>query len=502
MEIKSIVFTLLFIMTMYSNLSFPQAPDAKRMPAVAGRFYPSAPAELKSEVDGFLAESSVQGSSCVQAVIVPHAGYVFSGQIAADAFARIAPATPYRRVFLLGPSHQAAFDGASVNGACSAYVTPLGEVGVDTEVCRQLLEADSVFCYLPKAHEKEHCLEVELPFLQERLRDMPPIVPVIVGTQNLEKLQRVARALQPYFTADNLFVISSDFSHYPAYEDARTADEETGEAILSGSLPKFLETLQEHAGRQIPQLLTSACGQAPIAVLLMLLRQASGLKMEHLAYCNSGDSPYGERSRVVGYHAFAVVRDAAAAPQSRSDKPFSLTSDEKKTLLRIARQSIRRHFEGDDRVEWDASQLTDTLRMNTGAFVTLHVGGKLRGCIGSLVGRQPLYVTVAEMAQAAAFEDPRFYPLAEEELAEVSIEISVLSPLRRIYSTDELELGRHGILIVKGARRGTFLPQVADETHWTKEEFLGHCSRDKAGLGWNGWKEAELYVYEAEVFHE
>lgn len=502
MEIRTVV-GILIIMIMHTHLSFSQEHTERRMPAVAGRFYPSEPDTLRAEVSKFLAEASKEEkSSRVQAVIVPHAGYVFSGRVAARAFARIAPETSYRHVFLLGPSHHAAFDGASVDGACGSYVTPLGEIRVAGDICTQLLKSDEVFCYLPKAHEKEHCLEVELPFLQERLHDMPSIVPVVVGTQDIEKLRRVAEALQPYFTAENLFVISSDFSHYPDYADALSVDKATEDAILSASLHQFLKTLETNAGRQIPHLLTSACGQAPIAVLLMLIQHSSGLHMEHLAYSNSGDSPYGGRDQVVGYHAFAAVREAEAEPSYRSDTPFVLTPEEKRTLLQIARRSINRSFTGRGQSVPDSSLLTDSLRKDCGAFVTLHLHGKLRGCIGSLTGRQPLHVTVAGMARAAAFEDPRFCPLTEEELEEVQIEISVLSPLRRIYSIREFELGRHGILIVKGTRRGTFLPQVAEETHWTKEEFLGHCARDKAGLGWEGWKDAELYVYEAEVFHE
>ena len=166
------------------------------------------------------------------------------------------------------------------------------------------------------------------------------------------------------------------------------------------------------------------------------------------------------------------------------------------------RKSIEYELEGKMELPYDSARLTDTLKMNCGAFVTLHLNGKLRGCIGMLAGRRPLYLTVSDMARAAAFEDARFRPVTLEEMKDVRIDISVLSPLRKIHSVEEFELGKHGIFMVKDARSGTFLPQVAEETHWTKEEFLGHCARDKAGIGWNGWRSAELYVYEAEVFDE
>ena len=496
MRIK-IVFILLMV-TIFSNSSIPAEPGRTRKPAVAGRFYPADSNELRSDVRAFLAEAGSQGTTRVQAVIVPHAGYVFSGATAAKAFAQIAPESSFRRIFLLGPSHQAAFDGASINTVCDSYQTPLGKIAVDRSVCEKLLQTDRVFGYVAEAHRQEHCLEVELPFLQERLKEMPPIVPIIIGTQKLEKLQRIANALRPYFTAENLFVISSDFSHYPSYEDALEVDKTTGDAIQSVSLERFLQVIADGSSQGIPNLYTMACGQAPIAVLLMLVQNNRGLEMKHLFYCNSGDSPYGGRDEVVGYHAFALFRTSEAYP---SDS-FSLTDEDKAVLLRIARRSILDKWTKDGFPSYASEEVSDMLRMKCGAFVTLHSHGQLRGCIGTLVGNRPLFEVVSEMAQAAAFEDPRFYPVEEAEMKEIQIEISVLSPLRRIHSIDEFELGRHGIFMVKGGHRGTFLPQVAEETHWSKEEFLGHCARDKAGIGWNGWHDAELYVYEAEVFHE
>lgn len=489
-------------MAMNIHIASSHDGDATRRPAVAGSFYPADADTLRAEVKSFLAEAHTDGSTDVQAVIVPHAGYMFSGATAAKAFAQIAPETHYKRVFLLGPCHRAAVDGAAVDEAYDNYATPLGSVRVDRATCRALMEADSVFARVPGAHEQEHCLEVELPFLQERLQEVPPVVPVIVGTTNYDRLQRTAAALRPYFTADNLFVISSDFSHYPAYEDAVEVDRATGDAIRSASLGAFLTALADNARRHVSRLLTSACGQAPIAVLLMLMKEQEGrLQMEHLGYCNSGDSPYGGRDRVVGYHAFAVKRPATQ-PADDSLSAFTLTPDEKSMLLQIARRSIENALSGRTEPPCDTTRLTDKLRMNCGAFVTLRKQGKLRGCIGRLVGVRPLWRTVAEMARAAAFEDPRFRPVRADELPALHIDISVLSPLRRIHSIDEFRLGRDGIFIVKGDHQGTFLPQVARETNWTKEEFLGHCARDKAGLSWDGWRDAELYVYEAEVCDE
>ena len=305
-----------------------------RMPAVAGAFYPADADTLRETVVSFLSEaSSAEADKEVQAVIVPHAGYVYSGSTASEAIKAIPSDAVYKRIFLLGPSHRATFDGASVNNAFDSYATPLGQVKVDNETVDALLHADPVFTYVPEAHAREHCLEVQLPFLQVHLQHVPPIVPVIIGTQDLAKLRRIAQALQPYFTSDNLFVISSDFSHYPSYEDANRVDKVTGEAIESGSLRKFLDALEKNARKGVPRLATSACGQSPIAVLLLLMEGRKDLQVRHLTYCNSGDAIYGDKDRVVGYHAFSIVKKEEA-------DAFSLTGEERAQLLQIARTSI------------------------------------------------------------------------------------------------------------------------------------------------------------------
>ena len=170
----------------------------------------------------------------------------------------------------------------------------------------------------------------------------------------------------------------------------------------------------------------------------------------------------------------------------------------------IARNSISDSLDRKPIAVPDASLLAlhPALSQKCGAFVSLHRQGRLRGCIGHFGEDYPLHKIVAVMARSAAFEDPRFKPLGRNELADTDIEISVLTPMRRIQSIDEFELHKHGIYIRRGHRSGTFLPQVADEVNWTKEEFVSHCAQDKAGIGWDGWKDAEteLYVYEAIVF--
>lgn len=459
----------------------------------ANRFYTGNPEELSQEVDSFLAlHSSRTTYQNVAALIVPHAGYYFSGNVAASAYMTLNPKKSYKRIFLLGPSHHEWLNGASVNSKVDYYATPLGNVKVDRETAQQLIDADSVFSYKAAAHAQEHCLEVQLPFLQRRLDEVPPIVPIIISTNDYSKLKRMAEMLRPYFTDDNLFIISSDFSHYPSYEDAYEVDTKTGKAIETGDVEQLIATIENNADSGKRNLATSACGEFPIITLILMLNH--NYEIKHLMYQNSGDIDNHDHSRVVGYHAFAFLR------KQISETEFTLTDADKKQLKEIALQSIKDSLDSKPIARPTLHSQLSILNSKCGAFVSLHKYGRLRGCIGHFGEDYPLHEIVAEMARAAAFEDPRFTPVTREELDDIDIEISVLTPMRRIQSIDEFELHRHGIYIRKGFRSGTFLPQVADEVNWTKEEFIGHCSQDKAGLGWDGWRDAELYVYEAIVF--
>ena len=457
----------------------------------ANRFYTGDAQELENEVDSLLMRH--KGSQLydnLAALIVPHAGYYFSGNVAASAYMSIDTKKRYKRIFLLGPSHHEWLDGTSVNTEADYYATPLGNVKVDHETAINLTKSDSVFCYRRSAHAQEHCLEVQLPFLQCRLGDVPPIVPIIISTNDYNKLKRMADVLSPYFTDDNLFIISSDFSHYPSYEDACEVDAKTGKAIETGNVDEFIAAIEANANSGKRNLATSACGE--FAIVTLMLMMDSQYDVKHLMYQNSGDIDNYDHSRVVGYHSFAILR--------RDNTGFTLSDDEKKTLKGIAFQSIKDSLNGKPITQPIFNSQFSIFNLKCGAFVSLHKFGRLRGCIGHFGEDYPLHEIVARMARAAAFEDPRFMPVTSDELADIDIEISVLTPMRRIQSIDEFQLHRHGIYIKKGFRSGTFLPQVADEVNWTKEEFLGHCAQDKAGIGWDGWRDAELYVYEAIVF--
>lgn len=463
--------------------------DAKiRKAAVAGQFYEANAAQLRKDLQTYFGKyAAVKGSRTIQAIIVPHAGYVFSAGVAASAFAQIVPDADYEHIFLLGPSHHVYLDKASAASGYDYYATPLGNLKVDTALCARLIENSEAFCFDERAHRQEHCLEIQLPFLQYHLKQVPPIVPIIIATQSHGRLRQIAKALKPYLNARNLFVISSDFSHYPSYQDAKKVDKLTAEAILTGKTQDFIDRLATNERLGIDSLATSACGEAAITTLLMMIEGGEDIRIRHLEYRNSGDSPYGGKHGVVGYHSFVFSREAS----------FRLTDADKDELKKIARESILATFTGR---RYQPGVLSETLRQRCGAFVSLHEHGRLRGCIGHFGEDYPLFEIVGEMAKAAAFEDPRFPKVSRQEIPQLDIEISVLTPMRRIYDLNEFILGKHGIYIRKGLCSGTYLPQVAEEVNWTKEEFVSHCSHDKAGLGWDGWKTAELYVYEAIVF--
>jgi MEMO1 family protein len=477
-----------------------------REPAVAGQFYPATGSALKADLEQLFSEvksdkaltSEHIDRDKVLAVISPHAGYVFSGRMAATSFSQIDPDKQYNTIFVIGSSHRIAFNGASVYNKGN-YITPLGEVKVDRSIANLLINEYEFFTFRPDAHVGEHSLEVQLPFLQYHLKKDFKIVPIIMGTQNAGTCKKIAKALKPYFNEENLFVISTDFSHYPKYDDAIKVDKQTADAIMTNNPAKFINTLDRNRDMNIPNLLTSICGWTSALTLLYITQDMPDIRYIHEAYQNSGDAKtYGDKSRVVGYQSIVVVK----GPPEEKKRGFGLSRQDKKDLIHIARSTVETYAKKHKRPGIDTSNFSPSLLTPAGAFVTLRKKGKLRGCIGSFNPDIPLYRVVQEMAVSAASKDYRFSPVTPDELADIDIEISVLTPLKKINSIDEIKLGKDGIYIKKGSHSGTFLPQVATETGWKLEEFLGHCARDKAGIGWDGWTDAEIYTYEALIFSE
>lgn len=471
-------------------------PMQNRKPYAAGRFYTDKPDELKVQLK-LLFSKSVQkkNENTPLAIVVPHAGYVYSGEVAASAFNQIDSNRKFERIFIIGSSHTTMFPGASVY--CSGnYETPLGTVNVDMELAKQLVAENKILKNYPEAHLHEHSLEVQLPFLQYHLNTDFKIVPIIIGSSTAETAKKLAAIFTPYLNEKNLFVISSDFSHYPNYNDASVADQTTAEAINTNNPAKLIAALDSNDRKNMSGLVTSLCGWSSVLTLLYMTEQLPDITVDLIQYKNSGDSLYGDKERVVGYYAISFSQ----GEEKNQSNEFTISSEDKKYLLSLAHKTVSEYILKGITPEIDPTGLSDTLKTPCGAFVTLYNNHILRGCIGRFDANFPLWKVVQLMAVAASTQNHRFKKVQPNELSQLEIEISVLSPLKRIQSADEFIMGKHGIYMKKGNDTGTFLPQVATKTGWSKEELLGHCARDKASIGWKGWKTAELYTYEASVF--
>lgn len=479
-----------------------QIKKIDRLSVAAGRFYPADKVLLTKDID-LLFETCTKTSPSgkVRAIICPHAGYVFSGKTAAAAFSAVKNPSEYKNIFIIASSHVAAFDGASVYNT-GDYISPLGKAEVNIEIADKLIEKNKVFSFSTDAHIKEHSIEVQIPFIQIYFEGRPKIVPIIIGTDNKETVKHIAEALKPWFTSENLFIISSDFSHYPSYEEANETDKQTALSIISGDPEKFLDRLKLNSDRKINGLATSMCGWTSGLMLMYLAENDQNLQFTLIDYCNSGDSKYGNRNEVVGYNAIALAEKShKTESETVTDEvyEFTFTSEETSQLFNIVHSAIKMMLDEKKEYVADEKNLSPKFLKPMGVFVTLKTDGKLRGCIGRFISSDPLYKVLIASAISSAFEDPRFSPLTKEEFSKINIEITVLGPLRKISNINEIILGKHGIYIKKDHRTGTMLPQVATEHGWSVEEFLGFTSRDKAGIGWDGWKEAEIYIYEGLV---
>ena len=492
-----VILSIIFIVLSFKFMEKQKVPSEElsiRLPVVAGSFYPSDKNVLSKQIDEFLLQAkdiSIEGEPKI--LIVPHAGYAFSGQVAASAF-KLLKGKNFKTVILIGPSHTDWFAGNSV---CSQGIwqTPLGNVEIDTDLAEKLISENKSIFYRPQSHEKEHCLEICLPFLQKTLKDFK-IVPIIVGQSNQQNREALAYALSKYIDNQTLIVISSDLSHYPNYEIANMADHKIIDAILTGKSENLTNTVQDLMSQSLLGLDTCACGEEAIHVGLLLSEIMQINDIKFLDYTNSGDIT-GDHSRVVGYVSIAFNSKALA-------NEGGLAKQEKQMLLQIARQSIESYLENKKIPEF--KDVLPALKQPQGAFVTLTRNHQLRGCIGRIIEeKQSLYQVVSQMAVSAAVDDNRFSPVSLKEMKDIDIEISVLSPVKKIKNPiQEIEIGKHGVIVQQGLNSGVFLPQVATENNWGLEEFMGQLCQQKAGLSWDAWKgdDIDIYVFSAEVFSE
>lgn len=469
-----------------------QARAAERPAAVSGTFYPSDPAELKAEIEACALRAGAvpapEAAATPRALIVPHAGYVYSGRTASAAY-RLLKDADIDTVVLVGPSHRAYFKGAAV-WTEGDWVTPLGRVSVDTELARSIAAENLLFGGPAEAHLGEHSLEVQIPFLQSTLKDYR-IVPILTSDPSPANTAALAEAIHKH-TRDRkaLVLFSTDLSHYRDDGPTRTLDAGTLERIRTGDTRGLYQDLAE--GR------SEMCGAAAVLTALEYTRRLNGARIEVLDYTTSADAGGGVR-RVVGYASARIV-DTPERTAVRAAGP-AYDSAQRSELLGRARRALERHLNG--RGGELAAPADPALLEHRAVFVTLKQEGRLRGCIGALYASEPLHRAVERMAVAAA-RDPRFKRLKAQELPATHIEISVLSPPRKVASADEIVPGEHGVIVRRGEAGGVFLPQVAEETGWTKERFLSELCTQKAGLAADCWKDprTELYVFTSEVFEE
>jgi len=486
MKRRIIVFGVVFLPAIFL-LSSSFAEGIKE-PSVAGAFYPDKQKELLSMVDNLIASASpekIDGE--IFALIVPHAGYGFSGQTAAYAY-KLLMDKGFKTVIVIGTSHRHSFTGVSVYPE-GKFATPLGNIEVDRELARKLLNQDKEIYFEPQAFENEHSIEVQLPFLQRSLKDFK-IVPLITGDCTLETCNKLAGMLKSAIgdRKDVLVVVSTDLYHGYDYEEARAVDALTTSCVSNMDAEGLYYGIRD--GKM------QLCGGFGVVSAIILAKKLGHGKAVLLKHTDSAQVTGKKQKGVwtVGYASIVIDNENKGGAM--------LNKQEREKLLKIARNSIEVYLKTGKKLE--INETNPALLKEMGAFVTLHKKGELRGCIGNLVGKGPFYLTVRDMAIESATGDPRFPAVAIDELKDIDIEISALSPMKKIDNPDDIRLGIDGVLVRKGFRSGVFLPQVATETGWSKEEFMSNLCTHKVGLSPDAWrgKDIEIYAFTAEIFSE
>ncbi len=459
-------------------IAAPLIAKSKRVqkPVVAGTFYPASKRELRAQVRRFLAEAPRRSyDGRVIGVISPHAGYRYSGVVAGAAFRQLQD-RGFTRAIVIAPAHRAPIAGMALLDA-DAYETPLGKIPIDRKAVQSFAKKHAWASIDAKPFQKEHALEVEFPFLQEALGAFT-LVPILAGRAEKETLDAIAEAIRAELLDERTaLVISSDLSHYHSYAQARKRDRATLELICEKKAAPYLTAVQTDK--------VELCGALPVYLMKRIV-EAEGGSLELIEYANSGDTA-GDRSRVVGYAALAAVVPGGM-----------LTTKQKGKLLALARGSVEAHVRGKKLPPLPKDAV---LKREGAAFVTLRKKGELRGCIGQIIATGPLDQAVQKMAVAASSNDPRFSPVRLDELGDLSVEVSVLTPPEPLPDPRAVRLGTDGLIVEKRMHRGVLLPQVPTEQGWTKHEYLAGICR-KAGLPPACWKDARLERFQAIVFGE
>ena len=456
-------------------LAFPLGCQAEiKEPSVAGTFYPAQKDTLKKMVDDFLSKAPKSNySGKLMALIAPHAGYQFSGQVAAYSYKQF-KGRDIKTVILIGASHYKSFTGISVYTKGSMR-TPLGDVKINEKVAKSLLNENADIRFYQDAFEKEHSLEVQLPFLQRVSKDFT-IVPILTGNLTKKSFEYLTERLIEILQEDEktIIVASTDLSHFHDYRTAMTMDRKMTDAIERMSIGDVEGYLMNKDAEM--------CGGYAVIITMAVARGLGATNGMLYKYANSGDIT-NDMDRVVGYAAIGLYQT-------------TLTKEEKGELLALAKRAIEEYVMNKKTLEVEMKN--PGLKANGAVFVTIKKHGNLRGCIGHIHPVMPLYQSVIKNAIAACSSDPRFPPMNKEELKDIDVEISVLSPLEPLKDIRQIEIGKHGLYIVKGQYRGLLLPQVATEHGWDRDTFLEQLCM-KAGLPKDAWRDAKLYRFSAEI---
>lgn len=485
-----------------------------RASAVAGSWYPGNALELGQQLDKLLAKATPQvpqGKGAIKALITPHAGYRFSGAGAAAGYQLIQGQT-LDRVIVLGPAHAGRFQGFSIADA-THYETPLGRIPLDLEAIAQLRK-NALVVANANAHRREHSIEMQLPFLQRVLAPGWKLLPILVGQNNAEDYANAAKLLRPFADEKTLIVISGDFTHYGRnynylpFPPAGKSIKARLKRLDMGAYEKI--RAHDATGLMAYREMTgiTACAFGPVMVLLHLLPETATTTLVN--YYLSGDVT-GDYQNTVSYLTVAVLNElpfsnTPVVKQDSSDKQDSFSEAKMKWLHQLASHTVEavvkpKHNNMETWIDL-ASHLSADLQKTSGAFVTLKKHGQLRGCIGSIRATAPLYKSVIINAVRAAHYDSRFNPVQPDELSQLEIEVSVLSQPQPIASYKEFEVGKHGIILNKEGRGAVFLPEVAVEQGWNREQTLSHLAK-KAGLPSDAWKKgAAFQVFTTQSYTE
>ncbi len=478
-----------------------------RKAVLAGQWYPGDKTGLAKTVDDYLSNVKTGNDERkLLALISPHAGYVYSGQTAAYAY-KLLEGREIERVIVLALSHRVGYDGISVSDA-DFFETPLGRIPVDRAACDGLLKKKG-FVTVGDVEKAEHSLEIQLPFLQKTAGDFR-LVPLVVGRIGENEIERYAEAIREYVNEKTIIIASSDFTHYGrdfAYVPFRDNIESNLEKLDMGAF----ETIKSMDANSFLDYRNrtgaTICGFQPIAILMKILPEDTAVEL--LRYDTSGNIT-GDFETSVSYMSIGFFqkengkKETGKMTQDKQEGKV-LTKKEQDFLLRLARKTIE-HIVNDgevpDSIIVSKAELTPALQELSGVFVTLHKHGQLRGCIGYIEGIEPLYKAVIDNAVSASTGDPRFRPVSAAELKDLHIEISVMTPLKEVSGYKDIVIGKHGVVLMKGGRQSVFLPQVAPEQGWDRDETLTHLSM-KAGLPGDAWKEGcGFKVFEAQIFEE